>query len=83
MAGIIKLSLLTEGIFEWGSIFVLEAFRGRHLSTLLVRHLLDHFTDRAIVVISNVPRVITICKHLNQTELLRGEISREFLEIIE
>lgn len=83
LAGFIKLIHLGNDIFEWGSLFVLEIFRGQKLSKILISHILETHKTKAMICVTNVEQVKRVCKELEQIEIVRSSISKEILLLIE
>lgn len=83
LAGIIKLIPTTDAIYEWGSLFVMEEFRGKWLSHLLITHILSSYNHLALMCVTNVPQVITTCTHLSQVQVIKTDIKQSVLVAIE
>ncbi len=83
IAGFIKIVPVIDDIYEWGSLFVREEFRGQWLSYTLIESILTTYHDRALMCVTNVPQVIQTCWRLAQIEIQAHEMKKSILEIIE
>lgn len=83
LAGFIKIIPVMDNIYEWGSLFIREEFRGMGLSHKLIESVLTTYHDRALMCVTNVDQVKKACKKLFQEELQSSMIKKTIIEIIE
>ena len=70
-------------LFEWGSLFVDKEYRKKWLWKILVKEIIQKYSNLPLYSVTNIPAVMNISWDLWQYKYLKSDLSNDILEIIE